>query len=113
MQESDVEQSSVRRHTPAVGSKLDERVTVPDEYNFPDSQRLPMPMRNRLTIAINGTYIRSDRIEISGWTAASRVAILANGADGLTSLVEVATDKGTRAILDWFHISMRYEPSNK
>jgi hypothetical protein len=62
MQESDVEQSSVRRHTPAVGSKLDERVTVPDEYNFPDSQRLPMPMRNRLTIAIDGTYIRSDRI---------------------------------------------------
>jgi hypothetical protein len=46
-------------------------------------------------------------LETSGWTAASRVAILADGADGLTSLVEAATDKGSRAILDWFHISMR------
>jgi hypothetical protein len=148
IEESNVAQSSVRRHTLAVGRKLDERVTVPDEYDFPDSQRLPVPMRSRLTIAIDGTYIRSDRLfgltqhyvvagrieahghlngtfawvaqtsddarrfmraalETSGWTADSRVAILADGADGLTSLVEAATSKGTRAILDWFHISMR------
>jgi hypothetical protein len=34
IQESNVAQSSVRRHTLAVGRKLDERVTVPDEYDF-------------------------------------------------------------------------------
>jgi hypothetical protein len=148
IQERNVAQSSVRRHALAVGRKLDERVTVPDEYDFPDNQRLPVPMRDRLTIAIDGTYIRSDRLfgltqhyvvagrieaegqlngtfawvaqttndarrfmraalETSGWTAASRVAILADGADGLTGLVEAATGKDSRSVLDWFHISMR------
>jgi hypothetical protein len=33
--------SSVRRHTLAVGHRLDERVTVPEEYDFPANQRLP------------------------------------------------------------------------
>lgn len=148
LQDSPIAQSTVRRHTLAVGGRLDERVTVPDEYDFPESQRLPVPARNRLTISIDGTYIRSDRmsgltqhyvvagrieaddkingtfawvaqnpsnsrlhvraaLEANGWTAASRVAVLADGADGLASLVESATDTKPCSILDWFHISMR------
>ena len=38
IQERKAAQSSVRRHTLAVGRKLDERVTVPDEYDFPDKR---------------------------------------------------------------------------
>jgi hypothetical protein len=139
LQDSAVAQSTVRRHTLEVGSRLDERVLEQDEYNFPFSQRLPVPSRTRLTIAIDGTYIRSDRIsgltqhyvvagrieadgqlrgtlawvaqtpddarlylrsalQTNGWTAESRVAILADGADGLTNLVQDATHKPSRAI---------------
>jgi hypothetical protein len=148
LQRSQVAQSSVRHHTLAVGHRLDERVTVPEEYDFPNSERLPIQPRRRLTIAIDGTYIRSDRImgmtqhyvvagrveadgqlggsfawvgqtaddarrfvrstlETYGWTSKSQVVVLADGADGLTSLVERATDNSARSILDWFHISMR------
>jgi hypothetical protein len=148
IQQSPVAQSSVRRHTLAVGGRLDERVTVPDEYDFPESQRRPDPIRNRLTVSIDGTYIRSDRIsglaqhyvvagriesdgkisgtfawvgqkpsdarlhiraalEANGWTPASRVDVLADGADGLASLVETATETKPCSVLDWFHISMR------
>jgi hypothetical protein len=38
-------------------------------------------------------------LETSGWTADSRVAMLADGADGLTSLVEAATSGATAAIV--------------
>jgi hypothetical protein len=148
LQLSRVAQSSVLRYTLAVGNRLDERVTVPEEYDFPNSERLPIAPRNRLTIAIDGTYIRSDRImgmtqhyvvagrveadgqlggsfawvgqtaedaqrfvrstlETHGWTAKSQVVVLADGADGLASLVQRATDNSARSILDWFHISMR------
>jgi hypothetical protein len=37
----------------------------------------------------------------------SAAVILADGADGLTSLVQRATENSAHAILDWFHISMR------
>jgi hypothetical protein len=148
LQEGPVAQSSVRRHTLAVGHRLDERVTVPDEYDFPATERLPIPPRSRLTIAIDGTYVRSDRLtgmtqhyviagrveadgqlggsfawvaqtaddaqrfirstlETHGWTPESRVFVLADGADGLASLVQRATENSAQSILDWFHISMR------
>ena len=148
LQDGPVAQSSVRRHTLAVGHLLDERVTVPDEYDFPDVERTPITPRKRITIAIDGTYVRSDRLtgmtqhyviagrveadgqlggsfawvaqsaddarrfirstlEMHGWTPSSRVVVLADGADGLTSLVQHATENSARAILDWFHISMR------
>jgi hypothetical protein len=42
-----------------------------------------------------------------GLTEDSRVAVLADGADGLASLVKTASPKSSRSILDWFHISMR------
>jgi hypothetical protein len=42
-----------------------------------------------------------------GWTEQSRVTILADGADGLKSLVQEAIPQAPRNILDWFHISMR------
>lgn len=42
-----------------------------------------------------------------GLTDHSRVAVLADGADGLASLVKTASPEGSRSILDWFHISMR------
>lgn len=62
LQHGAVAPSSVRRHTLAVGHRLDERVTVPDEYDFPTNQRLPIQPRSRLIIAIDGTYIRADRL---------------------------------------------------
>ena len=51
-------------------------------------------------------FIRAT-LETHGWTADSQVVILADGADGLSSLVQRATENSARTILDWFHISMR------
>jgi hypothetical protein len=51
-------------------------------------------------------FIRAT-LETHGWTAESQVVILADGADGLSSLVQRATKNSARAILDWFHIGMR------
>jgi hypothetical protein len=103
---------------------------------------------NHLTIAIDGTYVRSDltnglyqhyvvagRVErdgelgghfawvaqrpddalefmraamrSDGWTERSRVAVLADGADGLADLVSAVSPNTCRSILDWFHISLR------
>ena len=42
-----------------------------------------------------------------GLTDQSRVTVLADGADGLASLVKTASPEGAQSILDWFHISMR------
>jgi hypothetical protein len=36
--------------------------------------------------------------------------VLADGADGLSNLVDAATGKPTARVLDWFHISMRLQP---
>jgi hypothetical protein len=52
--------STVRRHTLAVGAPLDRRITEPDEYDWPESQRQPVPTGQRLTVAIDGTYVRSN-----------------------------------------------------
>jgi hypothetical protein len=45
-----------------------------------------------------------------GWTEQSRVTVLADGADGLKSVVQGAVPQAPRNILDWFHISMRLRP---
>ena len=45
-----------------------------------------------------------------GWTERSRVAVLADGADGLADLVSAVSPDTSRSILDWFHISMRLRP---
>jgi hypothetical protein len=35
--------ATVRRHTLAVGERLDQRVTEPSEYDWPESRRQPVP----------------------------------------------------------------------
>ena len=49
-------------------------------------------------------------LEDQGWTKQSRVTVLADGADGLKSVVQGAVPQEPRNILDWFHISMRLRP---
>jgi hypothetical protein len=143
-----ISHTAIRRHTLAVGALLDERIIEPDEYASLVPPRLPVPASNRLTIAIDGTYVRSDltnglyqhyvvagridrdgrlggrfayvaqrpgdalefvkaAMQSHGLTDHSRVAVLADGADGLASLVKTASPEGSQSILDWFHISMR------
>ena len=143
--------ATVQRHTLAVGTELDRRVIEPDEYDWPESRRLPVPASKSLTVAIDGTYVRADssgwlrqhyvvagRVERDGqlgahfawvaqdaanaqeymkaalvdqgWTSKSRVTVLADGADGLHSVVRAAITSRPQNILDWFHISMRLRP---
>jgi hypothetical protein len=49
-----------RPTTLAVGAHLDQRITEPHEYDWPESQRQPVPAGQRLTVAIDGTYVRSN-----------------------------------------------------
>ena len=49
-------------------------------------------------------------LEANGWTPKSQVRVMADGADGLGSLVDAAAGKPTERVLDWFHISMRLQP---
>jgi hypothetical protein len=49
-------------------------------------------------------------LEANGWTPKSQVRVLADGADGLGSLLGAATGMPTLRVLDWFHISMRLQP---
>jgi hypothetical protein len=139
--------TSVRRQTLSVGALLDQRVTEPEEYDCLE----PCRQAARASIAIDGTYVRSDltnglyqhyvvagRVErdgdlgghfawaaqrpndalefmraamcSDGWTERSRVAVLADGADGLADLVSAVSPNTCRSILDWFHISMRLRP---
>jgi hypothetical protein len=143
-----VSYTAVRRQALAVGAHLDQRVTEPEEYDWPESQRRHIPTRQRLTVAIDGTYIRSNldtglyqhyvvagrverdgklggrfawiaqwpadsvefmkaALEDNGWTAESKVVVLADGADGLRTIVQAAIGAPPRSVLDWFHISMR------
>jgi hypothetical protein len=143
-----ISHTAIRRHTLAVGALLDERIIEPDEYASLAPPRLPVPASNRLTIAIDGTYVRSDlanglyqhyvvagridhdgrlggrfayvaqrpadalefvkaAMQSHGLTDHSRVSVLADGADGLASLVKTASPQGSRSILDWFHIVRR------
>ncbi len=147
-----VSHATLRRRTLAVGARLDQRVTEPDEYDWPESKRAHVPAAKNLNVAIDGTYIRADRtrglreyhvvasrieregqlgghfawiaqhrlcdagrfmraaLQANGWTEASQVRVLADGADGLTNLVSAAAEKTALRVLDWFHISMRLRP---
>jgi hypothetical protein len=49
-------------------------------------------------------------LEANGWTPKSKVRVLADGADGLSNLVDAAIGKPMERVLDWFHISMRLQP---
>jgi hypothetical protein len=143
--------TSVRRQTLSVGGLLDQRVTEPEEYACLEPCRQAVRAGNHLTVAIDGTYVRSDltnglyqhyvvagRVErdgelgghfawvaqrpddalefmraamrSDGWSERSRVAVLADGADGLADLVSAVSPNSCRSILDWFHISMRLRP---
>ena len=42
-------------------------------------------------------------LEANGWTSDSKVRVLADGADGLSNLVDAATGKPSARVLDWFH----------
>jgi hypothetical protein len=55
-----VSHATLRRHALAVGAPLDQRVTEPDEYDWPESRRDPVPSCTRLIVAIDGTYVRSN-----------------------------------------------------
>jgi hypothetical protein len=57
-------------------------------------------------------FIRST-LETHGWTPESRVFVLADGADGLASLLQRATENSAQSILDWFHIVCDSERSNR
>ena len=52
--------TSVRRQTLSVGALLDQRVTEPEEYDCLEPCRQAVRAGDRLTIAIDGTYVRSD-----------------------------------------------------
>jgi hypothetical protein len=58
--EGAVSHATLRRHALAVGARLDQRVTEPDEYDWPESRRDPVPACTRLIVAIDGTYVRSN-----------------------------------------------------
>jgi hypothetical protein len=131
--------TSVRRQTLSVGALLDQRVTEPEEYDCLEPCRQVVRASNRLTVAIDGTYVRSDltnglyqhyvvarRVErdgdlgghfawvaqrpgdalefmraamrSDGWTEQSRVAVLADGADGLAGLVSAVSPNTCRSI---------------
>jgi len=49
-------------------------------------------------------------LESNGWTPKSKVRVLADGADGMSNLVDAAVEKPTERVLDWFHIGMRMQP---
>jgi len=49
-------------------------------------------------------------LEDNGWTPTSRIRVLADGADGLSNLVDTAAEETTHGVRDWFHISMRPRP---
>src|SRR5580700_524252 len=55
-----VSHATLRRHALAVGARLDQRVTEPDEYDWPESRREAVPSSTRLIVAIDGTYVRSN-----------------------------------------------------
>lgn len=55
-----VSHATLRCHALAVGSRVDQRVTEPDEYYWPESRRDPVPTCRRLIVAIDGTYVQSN-----------------------------------------------------
>jgi len=143
--------ATLRRHTLKVGARLQQRVIEPSEYDWPESRREPVLAVKGLSVAIDGTYIRSDgalwlreyqvvagrlerpgelggyfawvpqhrlcftkdymkaALESNGWTPKSKVRVMADGADGMSNLVDAGTEKPAERVLDWFHISMRLQ----
>jgi hypothetical protein len=57
-----VSHATLRRHTLRVGTRLQQRVIEPGEYDWPESRREPVPAAKSLGVAIDGTYIRADRM---------------------------------------------------
>jgi hypothetical protein len=57
-----VSHATLRRHTLAIGGRLDMRVTEPDEYDWPEPRREPVTPAQNLSVAIDGTYVRADRV---------------------------------------------------
>ena len=55
-----VSHATLRRHTLAIGKRLDQRVTEPDEYDWPEPRREPVTAARNLSVAIDGTYVRAD-----------------------------------------------------
>ena len=55
-----VSHATLRRHTLTVGARLDQRVSEPSEYAWPEPRREPVPAAKSLSVAIDGTYIRAD-----------------------------------------------------
>jgi hypothetical protein len=55
-----VSHATLRRHALTVGRRLDQRVMEPDEYDWPESRRDPVPASTRPFVAIDGTYVRSN-----------------------------------------------------
>jgi hypothetical protein len=55
-----VSHATLRRYALAIGARLDQRVTEPDEYDWPASRLDPVPSCTRLIVAIDGTYVRSN-----------------------------------------------------
>src|SRR5262249_49328905 len=49
-------------------------------------------------------------LESNSWTPKSKVRVLADGADGMSNLVDDAVEKPTERVLDWFQIGMRMQP---
>lgn len=45
-----------------MGARLDQRITEPDEYDWPESRRVVVSPADRLTVAIDGTYVRADQM---------------------------------------------------
>jgi hypothetical protein len=57
-----VSHATLRRHTLAIGGRLDMRVTEPDEYDWPEPRREAVTPAQTLSVAIDGTYVRADRV---------------------------------------------------
>jgi hypothetical protein len=57
-----VSHATLRRHVLRVGARLQQRVIEPDEYDWPESRREPVSAAKSLSVAIDGTYIRADRM---------------------------------------------------
>ena len=57
-----VSHMTLRRHTLTVGARLEQRVIAPTEYDWPESRRESDAPAKHLSVAIDGTYVRADRM---------------------------------------------------
>ena len=57
-----VSHATLWRQTLKVGARLDQRVSEPAEYDWPEATRQPVPAAKSISVAIDGTYIRADRM---------------------------------------------------